>query len=96
MKKKVLILVMVATMMASVSGCSSFERGLKDWDSELSGGLNREVNIYSMTGEKIATHKGKIDIESTEYGNEVKFELNGKRYIYYNCMVEAIELEEEE
>lgn len=32
-----------------------------------------------------------IDIEDTDDAGKVKFELDGKRYIYYNCQVEVIE-----
>ena len=36
----------------------------------------------------------KIDLEATENG-KVKFDFDGKRYIYYNCLVESIvELEQ--
>lgn len=31
------------------------------------------------------------DIKSDAAGGIVKFDLNGKRYMYYNCFVEAIE-----
>lgn len=59
--------------------------------SELSGGLKRTVNVYSRNGDLIANYDGKIDIEDSENCNKVKFELDGKRYIYYNCQVEVIE-----
>ena len=69
-----------------LSGCgASFERSVKDFQSEYSGGLNRTVTAYSMTGEKIGEWKGKIDIEISD--NKVKFDLNGKRTIIYNAIV---------
>lgn len=58
--------------------------------SELSGGLKRTVNVYSRNGDLIASYDGKIDIDSGS-DTKVKFELDGKRYIYYNCQVEVIE-----
>ena len=33
--------------------------------------------------------EGKIDIDSNE-GGYVKFDYDGKRYIYYNCFVESV------
>ena len=60
----------------------------KNLDSEF-GGLSRIVNIYDYEGELIATYEGMIDVEESE--TKVLFDLNGKRYIYYNAVVEVIE-----
>lgn len=91
MKKKLVLLVMTVATTLTLTSCSSVERGMKDFKSEVSGGLNRTVNVYSMTGELIKSVEGKIDIEESDSNNKVKFELKGKRYIYYNCMIEVIE-----
>ena len=91
MKKKVVLLVMIVATTLTLTSCASVERGMKDMKSELSGGLNRTVNVYSKNGDLIASYDGKIDIEDSENCNKVKFELDGKRYIYYNCQVEVIE-----
>lgn len=63
-------------------------RALTDQASELSNGINRTVTVYTGHGEIIAQYKGKIDIEMKE--DYVKFDWEGKRYIYYNCFVETI------
>lgn len=48
--------------------------------------LNKDfLNIQK----ELATYEGKIDID-TNNGGYVKFDFNGKRYIYYNCFVESI------
>lgn len=66
----------------------SGKRSLTDQKSELGGGLDRTVIIYTANGDVIAKYVGKIDIES---GNSyIKFDFEGKRYIYYNCFVETI------
>lgn len=91
MKKKLVLLVMTVVTALTLTSCASWERGMKDFKSEVSGGLNRTVNVYSMTGELIKSVEGKIDIEESDSNNKVKFELDGKRYIYYNCMIEVIE-----
>lgn len=91
MKKKVVLLVMIVATTLTLTSCASVERGMKDMKSELSGGLNRTINVYSKNGDLIASYDGKIDIEDSENCNKVKFELDGKRYIYYNCQVEVIE-----
>lgn len=84
-KNIIIILILVITM----TGCASFDRGIKDIKSEFTNGLNREINVYSYNGELIASYKGKIDIEIND--TKVLFELKGKRYIYYNAVVEVIE-----
>lgn len=53
----------------------------------MKGGLDRIVTVYDNSGNPIATYEGKIDIEESEYGNKVKFDLDGKRVILYNCSV---------
>lgn len=69
---------------------SSTQRTIKDIQSEYTGGLNRIVNVYSYDGKKIATYEGRIDIAERN-GDVVKFQLKGKRYMYYNALVEVIE-----
>ena len=91
MKKKLVLLVMTVVTTLTLTSCASVERGMKDMKSELSGGLKRTVNVYSRNGDLIASYEGKIDIEDTDDAGKVKFELDGKRYIYYNCQVEVIE-----
>lgn len=91
MKKKILAIAMILVIVLGVTSCASFERGMKDMKSELSGGLERTVNVYGRNGDLIASYDGKIDIEDSDNCNKVKFELDGKRYIYYNCQVEVIE-----
>lgn len=88
MKKKILSILLVVLMVLSATGCASWDRATTDFKSEMSGGLERVINVYTADGELIATYEGKIDIE--EGDSSVKFDLNGKRYIYYNCFVETI------
>lgn len=85
----VLAVVLVAAYLFIGANCSSCERYNKSCVSEYSDGLYRVVNIYDYQGDKIATYEGKIDIEEND--TKVLFDLDGKRYIYYNCLVEVIE-----
>ena len=90
MKKKIVgIVLTLVLVLGTVTGCASLDRAVTDVKSEVSNGLDRTINIYTLTGEPIATYKGKIDIEVSE-GGKVKFDHNGKRYIYYNCTIETI------
>lgn len=83
------ILLIILPLLILVTGCASWDRGWKTLGSDITGGLDRVVNIYSYNGEKIATYEGKIDLQTNE--SKVLFDLNGKRYIYYNAVVEVIE-----
>lgn len=72
-----------------MTGCASWDRFMTDIKSEVGNGLQRTVTVYTANGDVIATYEGKIDIESAD-GGYVKFDLDGKRYIYYNCFFETI------
>lgn len=68
---------------------ASGARALVDQKSELNNGIERVVNVYTADGEIIAQYEGKIDIDTND-GGYVKFDFEGKRYIYYNCFIETI------
>lgn len=59
-------------------------------NADISGGLYRTVNVYSLDGKLLATYEGKIDIDDNTNGS-VMFDLDGKRYVYYHAIVEVIE-----
>lgn len=89
---KVFIAVVVTVIIVIIGifiNSASFKRGVVDLKSDLTGGLNREINVYTADGQLIKHFEGKIDIDS-EHDGAVKFDYNGKRYIYYNCFVETI------
>lgn len=89
MKKKILAIGLILGISAACIGCASWGRAMVDMKSDISGGLDRTINIYTADGELMRTYSGKIDLEVTE-GGYVKFDFEGKRYIYYNCFVESI------
>jgi glucan phosphoethanolaminetransferase (alkaline phosphatase superfamily) len=68
---------------------ASGTRALVDQKSELNNGIERVVNVYTANGDLIAQYEGKIDIDTND-GGYVKFDFEGKRYIYYNCFIETI------
>ena len=70
------------------SSTASGIRAMTDQHSNLANGIERTVTIYTAHGDVIAQYSGKIDIEMEE--DYVKFDWEGKRYIYYNCFVETI------
>ena len=63
-------------------------RAVTDQKSELNNGIERTITVYTADGNVLAEYKGQIDVEMER--DYVKFDWNGKRYIYYNCFVETI------
>ena len=87
MKKKIIASIALSCLL--LTGCASMDRACTDIQSELNNGLNRVINVYTANGDLIARYEGKIDIQESD-GGYIKFDYNGKRYIYYNCFVETI------
>lgn len=82
----VVLVFVIGYFIFNSQGC---QRKIVDLKSNFGGGLNRTINVYTADGQKLATYSGKIDIGESE-GGYVKFDYDGKRYIYYNCFVESI------
>ena len=85
-------LLIIGTFVLGFWICNNTEAGKRamiDQKSNLSGGLERTVTVYTADGEVLATYEGKIDIDAND-GGYIKFDYNGNRYIYYNCFVESI------
>lgn len=90
MKKKILAVVLGLTLCLGMTGCTAqWERSVTDFKSNINGGMQRTITVYTADGKELATYEGKIDIDTND-GGYVKFDFNGKRYIYYNCFVESI------
>lgn len=84
MKRIYLILMVVAIILSSIllTSCESCSRQMKSINSDLSGGLNRRIEVYDYNGKLIKTYEGRVDIGvSPEGSGEILFDLNGKRTI---------------
>lgn len=93
MKKRIIRITVFFLLVISLfvfCGCASCERSFKSCNADISGGLYRTVNVYSLDGKLLATYEGKIDIDDNTNGS-VMFDLDGKRYVYYHAIVEVIE-----
>ena len=90
--KKITAVLFVLIMTIAMCSCASMQRAGHDIRSDFAGGLNRTVRVYTADGELMAEYKGKIDLAPHDEvgGGVVKFDFNGKRYIYYNCFVETV------
>jgi outer membrane murein-binding lipoprotein Lpp len=87
MKKKIVMLISSVLVILSLTGCASWGRFTKNISSDVGNGLNRKVTVYTQDGKEIRTYEGNIDVQDTQYGNKVLFDLNGKRVILYNAVV---------
>ena len=85
MKKKIAVFVLLATMVLSLAGCASWNRELKSFGSDISGGLNRTVTVYSYDGDVLGQWSGTFDVSESE--NETFFDVGGKRVIIQGGIV---------
>lgn len=76
-------------MMWYYNNTASGQREMIDQKSNLNNGMYRTVTVYTANGDVIAEYTGIIDIEAND-GGYIKFDFEGKRYMYYNCFVESI------
>ena len=68
-------------------------RAYKDFQSEMSNGIEREITITAEDGREIFHYEGKVDIESNHEDNYIKFESEeGKRYIIYYGIQATIQI----
>lgn len=84
--KKVLMAITLLLVVMIMTGCESWDRAVKDWNASIDG-LNRQAEVFDQNGNIIKTYKGKFDVEVNEYGNKVKFDIEGKRVLIYNATV---------
>lgn len=85
--KKLLVGAVLAVSITALAGCQSGERTIKNLQSNYGGGLHRVVSIYAQDGKLLRTYEGNLDIKENTYGNEVLFDLNGKRVTVNNAIV---------
>lgn len=84
-----LVLALLFGMLWLFNNTAAGRRAMIDQKSNIGNGMERTVTVYTANGDIIAQYTGKIDIAAND-GGYVKFDFEGKRYIYYNCFVETI------
>jgi len=84
--KRRLLMVLVLAICVTLTGCESWDRAVKDWGSSVNG-LSRKAEVFDQNGNVIKTYNGTFDVEVNEYGNKVKFDIDGKRVLIYNATV---------
>ena len=96
-KSACIIIVVAVAIIAAIIGFGFWyygntadgQRAMVDQRSNMQNGLERTVTVYTASGDVIAKYEGLIDLADNE-GGYIKFDFEGKRYIYYNCFVESI------
>ena len=70
-------------------------RAYKDYQSNMTNGIEREITITAENGREIFHYKGKVDVESDHTDNYIKFESEeGKRYMIYYGITDTIIIKE--
>ena len=65
MKKKIAVFALLATMALALTGCASWSRAWKSFGSDVAGGLNRTVTVYSYDGDVLGQWSGKFDVSDS-------------------------------
>ncbi len=76
--KKFFIFILVSITMIVFSSCGeSYERAIKDFKSDYTGGLNRRVTVYDYNGQVIKSWEGKFDTQMGDSSGVpyVKFDM---------------------
>ena len=72
MKKFILIITALLLLTAS---CESWQRAMKDYQSDFGGGLNRTVTVLDYQGDTIKQWTGKFDVQfDTSGAGQVLFD----------------------
>lgn len=80
----ILIVVMLGGMILGINR-ASFQRSLKSFVSNWSGGLHRTVTVYDYNGKPLKSWTGTFDVSSSQF--ETWFDLDGKRVIIHGGIV---------
>ena len=82
----ILIAVLVIGLLALIFSGANFQRTLKSWKSNYTGGLYRIVSVYDYNGNLLREY-GPAMIDISESENETFFDYNGTRIVIHNAIV---------
>lgn len=49
-----------------MTGCASLDRAVTDIKSDVNGGMQRTITVYTADGKELATYKGKLILIQTK------------------------------
>ena len=82
----ILIVALVIGLLALTFNGANFQRTIKSWKSNYTGGLYRIVSVYDYNGNLLREY-GPAMIDISESENETFFDYNGNRIIIHNAIV---------
>ena len=89
-RSNVLIFIIVVALMIGMLifafSSANFQRTLKSWKSNYTGGLYRIVSVYDYNGNLLREY-GPAMIDISESENETFFDYNGTRIVIHNAIV---------
>lgn len=83
LNKKIVLGTTLGVLATTLTGCASWDRAMKDWDSEMGGGLPRKITVYDINGKKIFEDKGKFDIRRDEKSLQYVDDNNNRKHNIY-------------
>ena len=89
-RSSVLIIIIIVALMVGMLifafSSANFQRNLKSWKSNYTGGLYRIVSVYDYNGNLLREY-GPAMIDISESENETFFDYNGTRIVIHNAIV---------
>ena len=82
----ILIAALIIGMLIFAFSGANFQRTLKSWKSNYTGGLYRIVSVYDYNGNLLREY-GPAMIDISESENETFFDYNGTRIVIHNAIV---------
>ena len=80
------VIILVIGLLALTFSGANFQRTIKSWKSNYTGGLYRIVSVYDYNGNLLREY-GPAMIDISESENETFFDYNGNRIIIHNAIV---------
>ena len=82
----IIVVVLMVGMLIFAFSSANFQRTLKSWKSNYTGGLYRIVSVYDYNGNLLREY-GPAMIDISESENETFFDYNGTRIVIHNAIV---------
>lgn len=82
----IIVVVLVIGFLVLMFNGAGFQRTLKSFKSNYTGGLYRTVSVYDYNGNLLREY-GPAMIDISESENETFFDYNGQRIVIHNAIV---------
>lgn len=82
----IIIVALVVGLLVLIFSGAGFQRTLKSFKSNYTGGLYRTVSVYDYNGNLLREY-GPAMIDISESENETFFDYNGQRIVIHNAIV---------